>query len=257
VTRSFPLIAAAVFAFLCALTPAALAEPNFPPLTGRVVDQADILSQDTVEHLTAISRALEQKTHDQLVVATLKSLDGNDIAAYGYQLGRHWGIGQKGKNTGVLLIVAPTERKVRIEVGYGLEGTLTDAQSVLIIDNIMKPAFRRGDYDGGVLAGAAAISQVLGVENADVTNALAQEAAPHANDDFGVFPMVVALFVILLVFSGVLLPLLQMGGRGRWGGGGWGGGFGGGGFSGGGGFHGGGFSGGGGSFGGGGASGSW
>jgi uncharacterized protein len=257
VTRSFPRVAAAIFALLCALTPVAFAAPDFPPLTGRVVDQADILSQDTVDHLTAISRALEQKTHDQLVVTTLKSLDGNDIAAYGYQLGRHWGIGQKGKNTGVLLIVAPTERKVRIEVGYGLEGALTDAQSILIIDNIMKPAFRRGDYDGGVLAGAAAISQVLGVENADVTNALSQEAAPHANDDFGAFPMVVAVFVILLVFSGVLLPLLSMGGRGRWGGGGWGGGFGGGGFSGGGGFHGGGFSGGGGSFGGGGASGSW
>ena len=255
-TRSFHLVAAAVFALLCALTPAALAEPNFPALTGRVVDQADILSQDAVTHVTAISTALEQKTHDQLVVVTLKSLEGDDIADYGYKLGRHWGIGQKGKNTGVLLIIAPNERKVRIEVGYGLEGALTDAQSVLIIDNIMKPAFRRGDYDGGTLAGAAAISQVLGVENADVKNALSQEAAPHAEDDFGVFPFLIALFVFGLVVSGFLSPLLLMGGR--WGGGGWGGGFGGGGFSGGGGFGGGGgFSGGGGSFGGGGASGSW
>jgi uncharacterized protein len=255
VTRAIQLIAAACFAFLFALAPAAFAEPAFPPLTGRVVDQAQVLSPDAVERITAISTALEQKTHDQLVVATLKSLEGDDIAAYGYQLGRHWGIGQKGKNTGVLLIVAPNERKVRIEVGYGLEGALTDAQSILIIDNIMKPAFRRGDYDGGVLAGAAAISQVLGVENADVKNALSQEAAPHAEDDFGIFPFLIALFVFGLVVSGFLSPLLLMGGR--WGGGGWGGGFGGGGFSGGGGFHGGGFSGGGGSFGGGGASGSW
>ncbi|HTQ15308.1 MAG TPA: TPM domain-containing protein [Rhizomicrobium sp.] len=240
---------------------AAAATLDFPPLTGRVVDQAGILSQQAQDKIAAISEAVQQKTHDQLVVVTLNSLDGADIATYGYQLGRHWGIGQKGRNTGVLLIIVPGARKVRIEVGYGLEGTLTDAQSALIIENIVKPAFRRGDYDGGALAGAAAIGRVLGVDTSDVEQALSQEAQPHASDGTGAFPIVLVVIVIWLVFGRFLWPLLFLGGgwgggrRGGGFGGGWGGGFGGG--FGGGGFGGGGFSGGGGSFGGGGASGSW
>ena len=96
--------------------------------------------------------ALEAKTTDQLVVVTLNSLQGYDIADYGYQLGRAWGIGQKGKNNGVLLIVAPNEHDVRIEVGYGLEGDLTDAVSRLIIENAILPRFRAGDYPGGIAA---------------------------------------------------------------------------------------------------------
>jgi uncharacterized protein len=237
----------AVFVALLFVAAPAAADPSFPALTGRVVDGAGVLSQDAQDRLSAMSQALEKKTGDQLVVVTLKSLGGYDIAQYGYQLGRHWGIGQKGKNTGVLLIVAPNEHQVRIEVGYGLEGTLTDAQSALIIENIVKPAFRRGDYDGGTLAAAASILQVLGVETKDVTQTLAQAAAPHPNDDTGGFPIIFVVIVIWLVFGRFLWPLLFLGG-GR--SGGWGGGFGGGGF-------GGGFSGGGGSFGGGGASGGW
>ena len=99
----------------------------FPALTGRVVDEANILNEATRATLTQKLADLEAKTTDQLVVATLKSLQGTSIEDFGYQLGRHWRIGQKDKNNGVLLIVAPNERKVRIEVGYGLEGTLTDA----------------------------------------------------------------------------------------------------------------------------------
>jgi uncharacterized protein len=250
-TRSFPLVIA-LFALVCVFAIPANADLSFPALTGRVVDDAGVLSQDAQTRLTAMSAALEQKTGDQLVTVTLKTLNGNDIAAYGYQLGRHWKIGQKGKDNGALLIVVPSEHKARIEAGYGLEGQLTDAQSALIIENIMKPAFRRDDYDGGTMAGAASILRVLGVETKDVDAVLSQQAEPQPNDSTGGFPIVFAVIVIWLVFGRFLWPLLFLGGgrRGGWGGGG----FGGGGWSGGGG---GGFSGGGGSFGGGGASGSW
>jgi uncharacterized protein len=250
-----PFVAAAFLALSCAFAiPAIAAALDFPALSGRVVDEAGILSADAQARLGAMSQALEDKTKDQLVVVTLKSLRGNAIEQYGYQLGRHWGIGQKGHDNGALLIIAPAEHQARIEVGYGLEGQLTDAQSKLIIENILKPAFRRSDYDGGTLAGAAAILQVLGVETKDVDQVLSQQAQPQPNDDTGGFPIVIVLVVIWLVFGRFLWPLLFLGGfGGRRGGFG---GFGGGGF-GGGGFGGGGFSGGGGSFGGGGASGSW
>ena len=112
----------------------ALAAPSFPPLTGRVVDQANIIPAATRAELDGKLAALEARTTDQLVVVTLSSLQGYEIADYGYQLGRAWGIGQKGKNNGVLLIVAPKEHDVRIEVGYGLEGDLTDAVTKIIID---------------------------------------------------------------------------------------------------------------------------
>ena len=103
----------------------------------------------------------ETKTTGQLVVVTLKSLQGTSIEDYGYQLGRHWGIGQKEKNSGALLIVVPSERKVRIEVGYGLEGQLTDAVSKLIIENAIVPRFRAGDFAGGINRGVDDIIQAL------------------------------------------------------------------------------------------------
>ena len=106
--------------------------------------------------------AHERATGQQVVVVTLDSLQGFTIEDYGYQLGRHWGIGQKGTNTGALLIVAPKEHKVRIEVGYGLEGTLTDAQSRIIIEQSILPSFRSGDFNAGILNGTQAIIQVLG-----------------------------------------------------------------------------------------------
>src|SRR5690606_9503078 len=107
--------------------------------------------------LTTRLEALERDTTDQLVVVTVPDLQGREIEDYGYQLGRAWGIGQAENDNGVLLIVAPIERKVRIEVGYGLEGVLTDALSALIIQNQILPAFRDGDYALGVAQGVAAI----------------------------------------------------------------------------------------------------
>ena len=151
-----------IFLLLILASPALASEPKFPPLTGRVVDDAGVLDTWTQSELTDMLAAHEGATGEQVVVVTLDSLQGYTIEDYGYQLGRHWGIGQKGKNNGVLLIVAPKEHKVRIEVGYGLEGTLTDAISRTIIENYILPSFKRGDFNAGVLAGTTSMLQVLG-----------------------------------------------------------------------------------------------
>ena len=134
---------------------------DFPQLTGRVVDEANILDAATKIDLDTKLEDLEKKTSTQFVVVTLKSLRGRTIEEYGYQLGRHWGIGQKGTNNGVLLIVAPNERKVRIEVGYGLEGTLTDAITSVIIQGTILPRFRANDYQGGIRQGVDAVLEAL------------------------------------------------------------------------------------------------
>lgn len=150
---------AAILLALCGTS--AWAAPKFPALTGRVVDTAQMLSPTTEQSLNASLAAHEQATSNQVVVVTVTSLQGLAIEEYGYQLGRHWGIGQKGKNNGVLLIVAPKDRQVRIEVGYGLEGTLTDAISSQIIQTIILPQFKRGAMEAGVMDGAQAIQSVL------------------------------------------------------------------------------------------------
>jgi uncharacterized protein len=242
------------------LTPAS-AEPTFPELTGRVVDDAQLLGADDEQQLTADLKALEDKSSDQLVVVTLPSLQGYTIEDYGYQLGRHWGIGTAKLNNGVLLIVAPNDHKVRIEVGYGLEGTLTDALSNIIIDNAILPKFRAGDYAGGIKDGVRDIIKVLTGDAAEVEDRA--KARPDADK-----PEIDWLMVIfwVLMLSWIAYSVYRNAryasttGRGRGSGGpifmpgpGWGGGSSGGSWS----SGGGGFSGGGGSFGGGGASGGW
>ena len=247
---------AGLFAFLVLTAPALAAGPTFPTLTGRVVDNANILSAETKSDLTGKLAALEAKTSRQLVVVTLPSLQGYEISDYGYQLGRAWGIGQAKLNNGVLLIIAPTEHKARIEVGYGLEPILTDALSSIILQSTVLPKFRSGDFNGGVTAGVDALIQQLSLDTstAEAKAAAAEQQAGQGDgsgQSGGISGLVIFLliaFAIFRVFGGWgFLPFLFMGG-GR------GGGFGGGGFGGGGG---GGFGGGGGGFGGGGSSGSW
>ena len=239
----------------------ALAAPTFPPLSGRVVDEAGILSPDAERDLSAKLENLETTTGRQLVVATVSSLQGYPIEDYGYQLGRTWGIGEKDKDTGAILLVAPNDRKVRIEVGYGLEPVLTDALSSVIIQSAILPKFRDGDMQGGIIAGADAIVEQLSLpaDQAKVRIAEASQPARHKASGSPIVGLLVFLFIIF-VFSGlfrgrrgrsglssalpwIILSALNNSGRG---GGGWSGGGGGGGFSGGGG-----------SFGGGGSSGSW
>jgi uncharacterized protein len=259
---TFGWLAAFLVAFLTASIVAATAL-TFPQLTGRVVDEAGILDAATKTALEQKLADFEAKTTGQLVVVTLKSLQGTSIEDYGFQLGRHWGIGQKEKNSGALLIVAPNDRKVRIEVGYGLEGNLTDAVSKLIIENSILPRFRANDFAGGINRGTDDIIQVL-TTGADEF----RERAKVRRDDHPGFVNILMLILLFLVMYSIIRNLSQPGrqtampggrrhgrgpviipapvpwdfGRGSsdWGGSGGGG-----------------FSGGGGSFGGGGASGSW
>ncbi len=255
-----PLFAAlaAVFLWLFAVQ-AQAADIAFPALTGRVVDDAGILSPAAENRLSAELAAHEQRTGQQVVVAIVKSLEGQPIEDYGYQLGRAWGIGQKDKDTGIILLVAPNERKVRIEVGYGMEGDLTDALAATIIDQTILPRFRQGDMQGGVVAGAEQILRALGD---DLPAGAVREQVPvrHHGNGHGSLGSILLSFLIFGLFmwfargrggggggGSMILPLVI---ASSWGGrGGGGSSFGGGG--------GGGFSGGGGSFGGGGASGSW
>jgi uncharacterized protein len=250
-----------ILLLLILASPAFAATPKFPELTGRVVDDAGILNLTTRNELTDMLAEHEHTTGEQVVVVTLGSLQGFSIEDFGYQLGRYWGIGQKGKNNGVLLIVAPKEHKVRIEVGYGLEGTLTDATSRTIIETKILPSFKRGDFNAGVLAGAKSILKALRgsevIEPSDASNE-APEGNPQATNWMILIAIVLwALLVITLDRLGTTEQKIRRLGRVVGPGTafpGFGGGFGGGRGSGGGG---GGFSGGGGSFGGGGASGGW
>lgn len=246
---------------LCLLAPMAHAQ-SFPKLSGQVVDAANLLSSPQEATLMARLASIETRTGRQVVVATIPDLQGYDIADYGYRLGRAWGIGAKETNDGALLIVAPNDRKVRIEVGYGLEGILTDAMSSRIIREDITPRFKAGDMAGGIQAGVDRIGALLALPP-DEARALAAKTQQDARqgDGGGVLIFWIALFVIFFV----VLPLMSRmkggrryrGGGGApviiWGPGDWGSGGGGGSSWGGGG----GFSGGGGSFGGGGASGDW
>jgi len=137
------------------------AAPTFPSLTGRVVDNAQILSKQEETKLSSILENEEKNTSNQIVIVTLNSLDGYDIADYGYQLGRYWQIGQKDKNNGVLLIISMAEKKLRIEVGYGLEGALTDKTAHEIIEYVLKPKFRQGDFYGGISEATNAIIKAI------------------------------------------------------------------------------------------------
>lgn len=133
------------------------AVPSFPALNGYVVDQAKLFTSQETEVLSTSLHRHEQNTSNQVVVVTLNTLQGYDIADFGYQLGRHWGIGQKERDNGVLLLIAPHERKVRIEVGYGLEGALSDAIAHDIIDSKILPFFKQGEYYQGTKEGVSAI----------------------------------------------------------------------------------------------------
>lgn len=258
-TTQVRLLSVAILSLIAILVfgpPVAVAVPAFPLLTGRVVDDAHVLSDRAKATLNTKLEALEAKTSRQLVIVTIPSLQGYEIEDYGYQLGRNWGIGEKGRNTGVLMIVAPKERRVRIEVGYGLEGQLTDALSTIILQTKVLPRFRTGDLEGGVVAGADALIDQLSLPDDQARARLVASTQPESNQNGSAANVILVLLGLWVLFGlfGTLtggpghrmdfwmLPLLLLmsgAGHGRGGRGG------------------GGFRSGGGSFGGGGASGSW
>jgi uncharacterized protein len=232
------------------------ADPQLPPLTGRVVDLANVLDANAKDRLTDALAQYELKTSTQIVVVTLPDLQGYPIEQWGLALLRGWQIGQKGKNNGVVLVIAPKDRELRIETGYGVEGPLPDATADAIIRHVIVPYFKKDDFADGIFAGVSSIEAALeGSFSAPAT-------APENTWSFMGLPWP-AILICLLWLAIVLVNAVRRAntsgtrlysGQRRdmfWGGGG----FGGGGFGGGGG--GGGFSGGGGSGGGGGASGGW
>jgi uncharacterized protein len=247
--------AALVLTLFVLLALPAFGQPKLPPLTGRVVDLADVLSQAQEAALTEQLAAHEARTSNQVVVATVPSLQGYDVERFAVDLLRSWGLGQKDRNNGVLLLVAPNEREVRIEVGYGLEGTLTDALSSDIVNSRILPRFRANDLPGGITSGVDAILGII--EGTYEPIARPAEDQPQA---IAPFLMVLAWIILVMIMNsrsrrrrrvwGTGLPGILIGGASGYGGsrGGFGGGFGRGG---------GGFSGGGGRSGGGGASGRW
>ena len=256
------------------------------PERGRspVVDQADLLRPEQEIDLTSKSEALFAQTGRQFVIATVRSLEGRPIEDYGYRLGRYWKLGDEKRDDGVILLVAPAEKKVRIETGYGARVFLTDAMSSVIIRNAILPRFRENDFAGGIQAGADEIIKQMSLSPAEAQRRSSEAERQEVSRDSRGAGFLPVLFIMIIFFviirslarraagrryhsrdrrrgRGGIDPMVVLWGlealshasrgRGSWGGGGFGG-FGGGG---GGGF--GGFSGGGGSFGGGGASGSW
>ena len=266
-------------ALLALATPASA--QTFPKLTGRVVDQANLLRPEQELDISSKTAALEAQTGRQLVVATINSLEGRPIEDYGYRLGRYWKIGDEKRDDGVILLVAPNEKKVRIETGYGARVFLTDAVSSIIIREAILPRFKAGDFGGGITAGTDRIIETMSLSPQEAQRRSAeagQREKARAEQGAGFIPVIFWVFVILFVIMSmfrraagrryrrqrggispwvVLWGLNELSQSSRRGRGGWGGGGGFGGLGGGGGGGFGGFSGGGGSFGGGGASGGW
>jgi uncharacterized protein len=143
---------------------------DIPFLTGRVNDNANILSAETRQLLADSLKAQEDRTGNQVVVLTVSTLDGENIEDYANKVFNDWKLGQKGRDNGILIVVVPDDRRMRIEVGYGLEGTVPDLLASRIIQEVMTPRFRDGDYNGGVIAGANSVLQALnGEQVSDIT----------------------------------------------------------------------------------------
>ncbi|GAB2881839.1 YgcG family protein [Microbulbifer echini] len=247
-------LAKTIFALMTPLLAVVLwAEVQLPPLSGRVVDRAELLTAEERYKLTERIQQYESESSNQLVVAILPDLQGITIEEYANQLAREWKLGRKKKNNGVLFLIAPGERKVRIEVGYGLEGVLTDALSANIIQTKVLPEFQSGNFAGGINAGVGSI--IAATKNEYVAEPVETKEGRRLVFLIGLF---LALIMLHLFGTSVLSSPVHGRSykRGRFGGyygsGGFGGGLPGGSSSGGGGF-----SGGGGGFGGGGASGGW
>ena len=134
---------------------------DVPVLSGRITDNAQILSPEVNRSLSDSLQAHEKRTGNQIAVLTIPSLDGESIEDYAVRVLKSWKLGQKGKDNSVLIVVVPNDRLIRIEVGSGLEGTLTDAMAGRIIQTAMTPKFKNGDFDGGITDGVKAAMELL------------------------------------------------------------------------------------------------
>ena len=189
---------------LCCSNAAFADDPAFPTLSGRVVDQADLLDAAAEASLTEQLEAHEQETSNQIVVVTVNSLSGLDEADYALRLGRAWGVGSAEKNNGVILLVAPNERKVRIEVGYGLEGALPDGLAGQIIRRHILPSFKEQEYKRGIQSGTDAILKaVVGEYKAESTPSSTRNGRDSIGNG-GLFDFVPLLFIAMVAVPGLL-----------------------------------------------------
>ncbi|ELV7516504.1 TPM domain-containing protein [Photobacterium damselae] len=177
--------------FLLFASQLCFAQPSFPALTGRVVDDAHILTQPQRQALNTLLAEEEKSSSNQVVIVTIPSTGGIPIADYGYQLGRKWGIGQKEHNNGVLLIIAYNDKKMRIEVGYGLEGALPDATAYSIINHEIKPQFKAGRFYQGISDGTKAIIAAIHGEYKPIVE---EDQPPY---DFYLFVLFVVVIQII------------------------------------------------------------
>jgi len=173
------------------------APPTYPSLTGRVVDQAGILTPAQKDQLSIILEKHEQKTSNQVVVAIVRSLEGHDIAEYAVGLLRHWQLGVQGQNNGVLLLISIDDREVDIEVGYGLEGTLTDAISHDIIQEKIIPFFKKGEYEAGIFESVNSI--MLALDGGYIATGKAVNQKEN-DDEISWFVLGPFLFFFLIMF---------------------------------------------------------
>jgi uncharacterized protein len=258
------LLASSLLVYLIFIQAQLVSALDVPPLRGRVNDYASVMSQQQVQSLEARLAQFEQEMGHQVAVLTIPTLEGEDIEGFSIRVAENWKIGKKGFDNGVILVVAVKDRRLRLEVGYGLEGVLPDAIAKQITSNYIVPRFRSQDYAGGIIAGIDAVLRVI--KNEPLPESARKKGGSQGPNLSGTAMLVITLALFgLMAFAAASRRRNQMWAtRGRhyppifWGGGG----FGGGGYSGGGGFFGGGsdsggFSGGGGTFGGGGASDSW
>ena len=248
-----------VIVYIC-LHSAFLFALDVPPLNGPVNDYARMFTASETQELNTYLYNIDRNSDLQIAVLTIPSLEGESLEDYSIRVAEKWQIGQKGKDSGIILVIAAQDRKLRIEVGYGLEDRITDAQSSRIIRSVIAPQFKKQAYGEGVLLGVKSLAG-LALQDESLIN----ESVKGSNsDDYDSLPLPLVVFLIIIFLfgsrfmpGGLFWPLfLLLSGRGRGysgrSGGHFGGGFSSGGFGGGGGF-----SGGGGSFGGGGSSGSW
>src|SRR6266567_228972 len=186
---------------------------DLPALTGRVVDQANVIPAPNRSAIEGKLKELEDKSGIQLVVATVNSLQGSDVETFANELFRHWKLGELKKNNGLLLLIAPKERKVRIEVGYGLEGTLTDALSNIIITGAIVPRFKANDYAGGIERGLDGIISVLTTDAAEWQ----PRARIRTDERYTVVDQLAPLiFLALVIFTLRFMRGHARGGPNRW-----------------------------------------
>ncbi|MBN2415576.1 TPM domain-containing protein [bacterium] len=195
---------------------AVLSGQDIPYLTGRITDTAGILSSGTKESLTALMKQHEDSTGNQIAVLTVPTIGSASIEDYALEVFEEWKLGQRGVDNGILIIVVPDDRKMRIEIGYGLEGVMTDGMAGEIIRTRMTPCFKNGDYDGGVTAGVTAVIALLDGQELEAAPVQKSESAFFDGPDLALPERIlIGCFIFgiigLFTFMGIITP----------GGGGW------------------------------------